>query len=65
MFAETDPFYESQETHTLIGVANMYMEVLFYDVRLNYYVPIISQQGEVAGKLQVRIRTHTVKLQTN
>ena len=33
----------------------MYMEVLFYDVRLNYYVPIISQQGEVAGKLQVEL----------
>ena len=31
------------------------MEVLFYDVRLNYYVPIISQQGEVAGKLQVEL----------
>lgn len=29
------------------------MDVLFYDVKLNYYVPIISQQGEVAGKLQV------------
>ena len=31
----------------------MYMDVLFHDVKLNYYVPIISQQGEVAGKLQV------------
>lgn len=29
------------------------MDVLFHDVRLNYFVPIISQQGEVAGKLQV------------
>lgn len=42
-----------QESHNLIGVANMYMDVLFHDVRLNYFVPIISQQGEVAGKLQV------------
>lgn len=42
-----------QESHNLIGVANMYLDVLFHDVRLNYYVPIISQQGEVAGKLQV------------
>ena len=31
------------------------MDVLFHDVKLNYYVPIISQQGEVAGKLQVYI----------
>jgi len=52
---ETDPFYESQESHSLIGVANMYMDVLFHDVKLNYYVPIISQQGEVAGKLQVEL----------
>ena len=50
---ESDPFYELQESHSLIGVANIYMDVLFHDVKLNYYVPIISQQGEVAGKLQV------------
>lgn len=50
---ESDPFYELQESHSLIGVANIYMDVLFHDVRLNYFVPIISQQGEVAGKLQV------------
>lgn len=52
----SDPFYELQESHSLIGVANIYMDVLFHDVRLNYYVPIISQQGEVAGKLQVSPR---------
>ena len=52
-YLESDPFYELQESHILIGVANMYMDVLFHDVKLNYYVPIISQQGEVAGKLQV------------
>ena len=52
---ESDPFYESHESHVLIGVANLYMEVLFHDVRLVYHVPIISQQGEVAGKLQVEI----------
>lgn len=50
-----DPFYESQENHNLIGVANVFLEVLFHDVRLNYHVPIISQQGEVAGRLQVEI----------
>ena len=44
-----DPFYESQENHSLIGVANIFLEVLFHDVRLDYAVPVISQQGEVGG----------------
>lgn len=42
-----DPFYEAQENHNLIGVANVFLECLFYDVKLQYAVPIISQQGEV------------------
>ncbi|XP_048248867.1 kinesin-like protein KIF13B isoform X7 [Haliotis rufescens] len=50
-----DPFYESQENHNLIGVANIFLECLFYDVKLDYHVPIISQQGEVAGKLHVEV----------
>lgn len=50
-----DPFYESQENHNLIGVANIFLEVLFHDVQLDYHTPIISQQGEVAGRLQVGI----------
>lgn len=50
-----DPFYESQENHNLIGVANIFLEVLFHEVRLDYHTPIISQQGEVAGRLQVEI----------
>ncbi|XP_037926224.1 kinesin-like protein KIF13B isoform X3 [Hermetia illucens] len=50
-----DPFYESQENHNLIGVANIFLEVLFHDVKLDYQTPIISQQGEVAGRLQVEI----------
>lgn len=52
---EADPFYESQETHNLIGVANVFLECLFHDVRLGYHVPIISQQGEVAGRLLVEV----------
>ncbi|XP_072028928.1 kinesin-like protein KIF13A isoform X2 [Amphiura filiformis] len=51
-----DPFYESQENHSLIGVANIFLEVLFHDVRLDYAVPVISQQGEVAGKLHIDIQ---------
>ncbi|RZF41836.1 hypothetical protein LSTR_LSTR005298 [Laodelphax striatellus] len=50
-----DPFYETQENHNLIGVANVFLEVLFHDVTLNYHTPIISQQGEVAGRLQVEL----------
>nr|CAD7440583.1 unnamed protein product [Timema bartmani] len=50
-----DPFYESQENHNLIGVANVFLEVLFHNVKLNYHTPIISQQGEVAGRLQVEL----------
>ena len=50
-----DPFFESQETHHLIGVGSVFLEVLFHDVTLDYHVPIISQQGEVAGRLQVEI----------
>lgn len=42
-----DPFYEAQENHNLIGVANIFLECLFHDVKLQYAVPIISQQGEV------------------
>ncbi|KAJ8918779.1 hypothetical protein NQ315_015099 [Exocentrus adspersus] len=50
-----DPFFESQENHNLIGVANIFLECLFHDVTLDYHAPIISQQGEVAGRLQVEL----------
>jgi hypothetical protein len=42
-----DPFFESQQNHNLIGVANVFLQVLFHNVRLDYHAPIISQQGEV------------------
>ncbi|XP_045440250.1 kinesin-like protein KIF13A isoform X5 [Pipistrellus kuhlii] len=50
-----DPFYEAQENHNLIGVANVFLECLYCDVKLQYAVPIISQQGEVAGRLHVEV----------
>ncbi|XP_018897649.2 kinesin-like protein KIF13A isoform X1 [Bemisia tabaci] len=50
-----DPFFETQENHSLIGVANIFLEALFHDVSLDYHTPVISQQGEVAGRLQVEI----------
>uniref|UniRef100_A0A3B4ZW98 Kinesin family member 13A n=1 Tax=Stegastes partitus TaxID=144197 RepID=A0A3B4ZW98_9TELE len=52
---QCDPFYEAQENHNLIGVANIFLECLFHDVKLQYAVPIISQQGEVAGRLHVEL----------
>jgi len=53
--SKDDPFYESQEDHSLIGVANIFLEALFYDVRLEYHVPIISQQGEVCQRCRFNI----------
>uniref|UniRef100_A0A672Z8V1 Kinesin family member 13A n=1 Tax=Sphaeramia orbicularis TaxID=375764 RepID=A0A672Z8V1_9TELE len=50
-----DPFYEAQENHNLIGVANIFLECLFHDIKLQYAVPIISQQGEVAGRLHIEL----------
>uniref|UniRef100_A0A8C5N4C2 Kinesin family member 13A n=1 Tax=Leptobrachium leishanense TaxID=445787 RepID=A0A8C5N4C2_9ANUR len=55
IFKKGDPFYEAQENHNLIGVANVFLECLFYDVKLQYAVPIISQQGEVAGRLHIEL----------
>ena len=51
-----DPFFESKEQHNLIGVANVFLDVLFHGVKLDYPVPIISQQGEVSGRLHVEIQ---------
>ncbi|XP_077009006.1 kinesin-like protein KIF13B [Tamandua tetradactyla] len=54
-FKRADPFYDEQENHSLIGVANVFLESLFYDVKLQYAVPIINQKGEVAGRLHVEV----------
>ena len=50
-FRRADPFYDEQENHSLIGVANVFLESLFYDVKLQYAVPIINQKGEVGSLL--------------
>ena len=44
-----DPFYDVQDNHDLIGVANVFLECLFYDVNLRHQVPVINQQGEVSS----------------
>ncbi|XP_032869740.1 kinesin-like protein KIF13A isoform X4 [Amblyraja radiata] len=55
ILSKHDPFYEAQENHNLIGVANVFLECLYHDAKLDYAVPIISQQGEVAGRLHVEV----------
>ena len=50
-FKRADPFYDEQENHSLIGVANVFLESLFYDVKLQYAVPIVNQKGEVRHSL--------------
>mgnify|MGYP001791760363 CR=1 FL=1 len=42
-----NPFLINAANHDLIGVANVFLDALFYDVKLDYYVAIINQQGEV------------------
>ncbi|XP_023809029.1 kinesin-like protein KIF13B isoform X1 [Oryzias latipes] len=54
-FKRADPFFDEQENHSLIGVANVFLACLFYDVKLQYAVPIINQTGEVAGRLHVQV----------
>ncbi|KAK5853302.1 hypothetical protein PBY51_007100 [Eleginops maclovinus] len=54
-FKRADPFFDEQENHSLIGVANVFLACLFYNVKLQYAVPIINQKGEVAGRLHVEV----------
>jgi len=46
-FRRADPFFDEQENHSLIGVANVFLSCLFHDVKLQYALPIINQRGEV------------------
>jgi kinesin family protein 13 len=49
-------FYDVNETHHLIGVANLFLGCVFQDVAFSYLAPIISQQGDVCGRLQVEVQ---------
>ena len=51
-----DPFYDSVESHSLIGVASVYLSCLLADVGLEYSAPILSQDGRVVGKLLVELK---------
>ena len=35
------------DNYELIGVANVFLEVLYFDVKLTYAAPIISQHGKI------------------
>ena len=48
-----DPFNEMTQNHELIGVANLYLDALFHFVNFVYWIPLISPQGEVSGRLKV------------
>lgn len=52
-FRRADPFFDEQENHCLIGVANVFLSCLFYDVKLQYAIPIINQKGEVRRHITV------------
>ncbi|XP_065844044.1 kinesin-like protein KIF13A isoform X2 [Oscarella lobularis] len=52
-----DPFYD-QDSHVLIGVANLFLECLHHEVELEYSPPIIDQKGEICGRLDVKIKRH-------
>ena len=51
-----DPFFDEIESHALVGVANLYLSVLFHDIAFEHYAPIITQDGKVAGKLLMQIK---------
>lgn len=44
--------------YNLIGVANLFLDVLYNDVFIpfEYDIPIINQQGEIAGRLRVKLQ---------
>ena len=49
--------------YTLIGVANLFLDLLYHDVLIDfeYSVPVINQQGEIAGKLKIKMMRIDVK----
>ncbi|XP_076811338.1 kinesin-like protein KIF13A [Clavelina lepadiformis] len=51
-----DPFNEIESGQSLIGVANVFLSCLLQDAPLYYPLPIISQHGQVVGKLVVCIQ---------
>jgi hypothetical protein len=57
---------ESQ-SYKLIGVANLFMDALLADIAIpfEYDLPIINQQGEIAGRLRVRFQRISILYSRN
>jgi len=54
---EEDAFAEgASDSYELIGVANVFLSCLFSDCGLEYDAPVISRQGETAGRLRVKLQ---------
>ncbi|CAK9297174.1 unnamed protein product [Gordionus sp. m RMFG-2023] len=49
----SDIFYDINYTEVLLGIANVYLGCLRYNVKFDYKVPIINQQGEVESLVYV------------
>jgi len=49
--------------YNFIGVANLFLDLLYHDVSIEfeYNVSVINQQGEIAGKLKVKLNRMDVK----
>ncbi|WAR16223.1 KI13A-like protein [Mya arenaria] len=45
-----DPFYESYENHNLIGVANVFLDCLFYDIAGKLHVEISKLGGDIMDR---------------
>ena len=50
-----DPFFDVAESHSLVGVASIFLRSLFHNVTFEHYAPIINQEGKVTGKLLLEI----------
>ena len=50
-----DPFCDVED-HSLIGVANAYLNCLFHFLPVEYSVPVLSPQGKIIGKINLTLQ---------
>ena len=55
-----DLISDNFQSSVLIGVANVSLNSLLEDCVFDYNVPILSQQGEVAGCLKIQIKHESI-----
>ncbi len=56
---------EESESHSLIGIGNFYVNVLFSDCWFAYSVPLVDQQGQYAGNLNVELKKDGIVFENN